>query len=235
MTDRRTFLAATAALVLPGCAARPLGTLESTPVPAPGWRVGDRWTYRRTDGYTKLDAGSPVTRRVAELSAAGARVPETTTWGTFVSDSVWANPNDLFSGTLSEYGPITGRFDPPLRLYDFPLVSGKRWQQQLHRIDQAGFRYFMTLSAWVEGWDTMTVGGRAVRVVAVRREMLLGQLPPSLGTSVGNAYRSDTEWYAPELESFVRLNQMERYQPNRGQFGTAPGNWFVWQLQSADT
>ena len=41
--------------------------------------------------------------------------------------------------------------------------------------------------------------------------------------------------FAPELASFVRLDQMERWQPNRGQFGTAPGNWFVWQMERAGT
>jgi hypothetical protein len=235
MPDRRTFLAAVGALAASGCATRSLGTPESTAVPAPDWRVGNAWTYRRTDGYTKLDAGSPVTRQVTQAGAAAIRVPEKTLWGTYISDSVWANANDLLSGTLSEYGPIIGRFDPPLRLYDFPLFSGKRWEQRLYRIDQAGFRYFMTIAGRVEGWDTMEVAGRPVRVIAIRREMLLGLLPPSLGTNVGNAYRSDTEWYAPELASFVRLDQMERWQPNRGQFGTAPGNWFVWQMERVGT
>jgi hypothetical protein len=231
MVDRRAFIAAAGAWAFAGCATRSLGTPEATVVPPPEWRTGDAWQYRRSDGYTKLDAGSPVTRRVAEVGKAAIRVPETTAWGTFVSDALWANPSDMISGTLSEQGPLTGRFDPPLRFYDFPLASGKRWGQQLHRIDSAGFRYFMTLEGWVEGWDTLAVGGRNVRVIAVRREMLLGLLPPSLGTNVGNVYRSDTEWYAPELGSFVRLNQMERWQPNRGQFGTAPGNWFVWQME----
>jgi hypothetical protein len=231
MPDRRTFLAAVGAFAVSGCATRSLGTPESTAAPAPDWRVGDGWTYRRTDGYTKLDAGSPVTRRVADVGPSGIRITETTAFGTYVDNAMWANPNDMLSGTLSEYGPIIGRFDPPLHFYDFPLVSGKRWNQQLYRIDAAGFRYFMTIEGWVEGWDTMEVAGRPVRVIAIRREMLLGLLPPSLGTNVGNSYRSDTEWYAPELGSFVRLNQMERWQPNRGQFGTAPGNWFVWQME----
>ena len=54
-------------------------------------------------------------------------------------------------GTLSEFGPIIGRFEPPLQYYDFPLVSGKRWHQRLYRFDAASFRYFMTLEAWVKG------------------------------------------------------------------------------------
>jgi hypothetical protein len=233
MTNRRAFLTATAALAASGCATRPLGTPESTSVAAPQWRAGDAWIYRRTDGYTKLDAGSPVTRRVAAVGSAGIRITETTAAETYVNDALWATPIAMLSGTLSEYGPIVGRFEPPLRFYDFPLVSGKRWNQQLHRIDSAGFRYFMTIEGWVEGWDDVQVSGRSVRVIAVRREMLLGQLPPALGTNVGNAYRSDTEWYSPELGSFVRLNQMERYQPNRSNFGTAPGSWFVWEMEKA--
>lgn len=231
---RRTFLTAVGAMALGGCAARPLGTPDSSSAPTPEWRVGNVWTYSRIDGYTKLNAGSPVTRRVAEVGAPGIRVTDTTASNAFINDALWAHPNALLSGTLSEYGPITGRFDPPLRYYDFPLVSGKRWNQRLYRFDQGGFRYFMTLDAWVEGWETMPVAGRAVRVIAVRREFMLGLLPPSLGLGVGNAYRSDTEWYSPELGSFVFLNQMERYQPSRSLLtGLAPGNWFVWQMEKA--
>jgi hypothetical protein len=50
---------------------------------------------------------------------------------------------------------------------------------------------------------------------------------------MGNSFRWDTEWYAPDLASFVLLDRRERYQPNRARImADAPGNWFVLQLES---
>ncbi|MBS1215310.1 MAG: hypothetical protein H6R20_284 [Proteobacteria bacterium] len=230
---RRRFLSATGAVALAGCATQPLGVADPTSVPAPNWKIGDEWLYKRTDGYTKLDAGSPVARRVVEAGSAGIRITETTASNTFIDNAVYANPSAMLSGTLSEFGPITGRFEPPLQHYDFPLVSGKRWSQRLNRIDSGGFRYFMTLDASVEGWETLEVAGRKLRAIAIRRYFMLGQLPPGLGLSMGNSFRWDTEWYAPDLGSFVTLNRQERYQPERVRImADAPGNWFLLQLES---
>jgi len=88
---------------------------QSGIVAAPDWRVGDGWTYRRIDGYTKLNAGSPVTRRVAEVGATGIRVSETTASNTYINDALYENPGAMRMGTLSEFGPIIGRFEPPLQ------------------------------------------------------------------------------------------------------------------------
>jgi hypothetical protein len=230
---RRRFLSATGAVALVGCATQPLGTAEPTSVPAPDWKPGDEWTYRRTDRFTKLDAGSPVARRVVEVGPAGIRIPETTASNTFINNALFANPNAMLSGTLSEFGPMTGRFEPPLQYYDFPLVSGKRWSQRLNRIDSGGFRYFMTLDGSVEGWETFEVASRKVRALAIRRYFMLGQLPPGLGMSLGNSFRWDLEWYAPEIGSFVTLDRRERYQPERNRLmADAPSDWYLLQLES---
>jgi hypothetical protein len=231
--SRRRFLSAAGALALAGCATKPLGIAEPTSVPAPDWKVGDIWTYKRTDAYTKLDAGSPVARRVVESGSAGIRVAETTASNTFINNALYANPNAMLFGTLSEFGPMTGRFEPPLRYYDFPLVSGKTWYQALNRIDSGGFSYYMTINGSVEGWDTLEVAGRRVRAIAIRRYFLLGQLPPGLGMSLGNSFRWDTEWYAPEIGSFVHLDRHERYQPDRNRLmDEAPSDWYLWQIES---
>lgn len=230
---RRRFLAASGAFALAGCATRPLGVPDATQVPPPDWKVGDTWVYRRTDAYTGLDAGSPVTRRVTEAGPNAIHVPVTTAAGTFVSDTVFANPSAMLSGTLSGFGPMTGRFVPPLRYYDFPLFSGKKWGQQLNRVDAGGFDNFMTLAASVEGWETFAVAGRKLRAIAIRRYFMLGLLPMGLGLDMGNSFRWDLEWYAPEIGGFVSLDQQERYQPNRFQImSDAPSDWYRYELRS---
>ena len=44
---RRTFLAAGGAILASACATPPRGGFDATEVPAPQWRVGDSWTFRR--------------------------------------------------------------------------------------------------------------------------------------------------------------------------------------------
>lgn len=228
--SRRAFLGAIGAVAIAGCAHRTLGSPDPIVAVAPDWKAGEAWTYGRVDGYTRLDAGSPVTRRIT-AHASGLRLVDATVSGGVINEAVFADPNALLYGTLSELGPMRGRFDPALRYYDFPLHAGKRWRQSGYRIDEAGFRDFMTLDAWVEGWEAFEAGGRPVRALAIRRELMLGRLPPSFGTVVGHAYRSDTEWYAPELGTFVRFVQRERHQTARW---TPAANWFVWQLQASE-
>ena len=204
MTDRRTFLSASGALALSACATAPLGTTQASQVLAPRWSIGDSWTNRRIDAYNGLDRGV-VTRAVESVSEKGIRVVTRQANGAVSEDALYESPGIQISGTLSEDGYVAGTFDPRLRRYDFPLVSGKRWEQQLTRTDSNQSRYYLAASTRVEGWEEVLIGGRAHRAIIVRRTLRLGPTPPY----DADLHREELEWYVPELRTGARLRIFE--------------------------
>ena len=199
MTDRRQFLSAGAALALSACATTPLGKLGSEVVPAPTWRPGQSWTYRRTDAYNGLDRGA-LDRAVESITDKDIRVVTRYANGRLQEDALFASPGIQLSGTLSEDGYVVGAFDPPLIRYAFPLVSGKRWEQRITRTDSNQSRYHLVAWTQVEGWEDVQVNKRTYRALVVRRTMVLGPTPPE----DLELHREELEWYVPELGTCAR-------------------------------
>jgi len=204
MTDRRTFLSASAALALSACATIPRGRADATQVPAPELRIGESWTYRRIDAYNGLDRGA-VTRTVESVAANGIRVVTRHANGAVSEDALFESPGIQISGTLSEDGYVVGSFAPRLRRYDFALVSGKRWEQRITRTDSDLARYDLTASTRVEGWEDVHLGARAHRAIIVRRMLYLGQTP----WNGGALHREELDWYVPELKAVARMRIYE--------------------------
>jgi hypothetical protein len=227
---RRALVFAGGAAFLGACAPRPVGTHDSTEVPAPTWRVGDRWVYRRTDAYRGLDAGT-LTREAAARGADGVfQVVTRDQEGRLLDDARFIAPGRLASGTLSEDGPIAGRFDPPLEIYAFPLASGKAWRQSFTRTDAGGLRRYATVASSAEGWETVRAGGREHRAIVIRRRYNLGPKD----SFHGDTLRSELEWYAPDLRGAVRLNVSEVFfeRPNQVLAAMLPGARYLYELVS---
>jgi len=224
---RRAFLTAAGALAVSACATPPLGAFDASQVPAPAWRAGDRWTYRRTDGYNGLARGV-LTRTVESADTGGIRFVTRNETGAVLDDARFGSPGDQASGTLSEDGPVRGTFAPPLRMYDFPLFSGKRWGQSLVRTDAWGFRTFMRASVRVEGWEDVRAGDRTYRSIVIRRNLVLG--PKDFFSGI--LYREELEWYAPELRGAAHKRTDEMIDEGGEMFGWLPGDRFVYALES---
>ena len=69
--DRRTFLVTTPALLAAGCVS--VGGAAGPPMPAPVWRVGDRWVYNCSDGF-RLPVQWVETHEVTAVDATGIAV-----------------------------------------------------------------------------------------------------------------------------------------------------------------
>lgn len=223
---RRTFLTASSALLLSACATPPRGGFDATEVPAPQWRVGDSWTFRRTDGYNSLPRGV-LTRTVESVDRNGIRFVTTNEAGSVLDDALFESPGIEKSGTLSEDGPVTGVFTPPLRIYEFPLVSGKRWRQSLVRTDANGFRTGMSVSVRIEGWEEARAGDKGFRALVIRRNFMLG---PKDSFS-GILYREEVEWYVPELRGAARMQVAEVISARRNVLARIPGDRFLYALE----
>ena len=223
---RRTFLTASSALLLSACATPPRGGFDATEVPAPQWRVGDSWTFRRSDGYNSLPRGV-LTRTVESVDRNGIRFVTTNEAGGVLDDALFESPGIEKSGTLSEDGPVKGVFTPPLRIYDFPLVSGKRWRQSLVRTDANGFRTGTSVSVRIEGWEEARAGDKGYRALVIRRNFMLG---PKDSFS-GILHREEVEWYVPELRGAARMQVAEVISARRNVHARIPGDRFLYALE----
>jgi hypothetical protein len=223
---RRTFLSAGGALLLSACAAPPRGGLEATEVPAPQWRVGDSWTFRRTDGFNGVPRGV-LTRTVESVDQAGIRFVTRNETGNVLDEALFESPGIELSGTLSEDGPVRGVFTPHLRMHDFPLVSGKQWRQSLVRTDANGFRTPMTVSMRVEGWEEARAGDKNYRALVIRRNLVLGPKDPFHGI----LHREEIEWYVPELRGAARMQVTEFIDTRRMLHAWYPGDRFLYALE----
>lgn len=224
--DRRTFLTAGGALALAACATPPRGAFESTEVPAPQWRAGDSWTFRRSDGYNGLPRGV-LTRAVEAVDGRSMRFVTRDEHGRLLDDALFESPGVEVSGTLSENGPVVGTFTPRLIQYGFPLASGKQWRQEFIRTDANGFRTHASASTRIEGWEEVGTKDKIYRTLLIRRTFKLG--PKDAFTRPLN--REELEWYAPELRGPARLNVYEWYTSPPGHF-TERGDYFLYALES---
>ena len=224
---RRSFLAASSALALFACATPPRGSFDATQAPAPDWRVGDSWTFRRTDGYNNVPRGV-LTRSVDSIDQNGIRIVTTNDAGIALDDAMYASPGVEMSGTLSEDGPVRGVFMPHLLMYDFPLYPGKTWQQSLVRTDANGFRTSMTISVRVEGWETTRAGGKTYRALVIRRTFMLGPRYPFSAP----LHREELEWYAPELRGATHMRTVEYLVSWHRHFAWIPSDRFIYELEA---
>ena len=228
---RRTFLTAGSALLLSACATPPRGGFDATAVPAPQWREGDSWTFRRTDGYNSVPRGV-LTRSVESVDRNGIRFVTTNEAGSVLDEALFESPGIEISGTLSEDGPVKGAFTPPLRIYDYPLVSGKQWRQSLVRTDANGYRTPMTASVRVEGWEEARAGDKRFRALVIRRNFILGPRNSFIGISdYGNLHREEVEWYVPELRGAARMQVTEFIATGRTRHAWVPGDRFLYALE----
>lgn len=194
-------------------------------VSAPQYRLGDSWTYRETDNFTRLDRGtivSEVTRANDSVQLA-TRTNDGRVLGTAALDSSGA----LKAGAIN--ARAAGELNPSLALRPFPLTEGKRWSQTVSRADPATqSKRSLRISGRVIGWETVRVPAGEFKALRIEREMNLGDADAFRGESL----RHETEWYVPELGAPVKLTVREHYRDGAGSV-TGPlqqQDWYTREL-----
>jgi hypothetical protein len=128
-----TALTATAVL-LAGCGTT-MGGNPGPPIPAPGYRVGDRWTYHGEQGF-RAKITWDETHEITAIGPDGITVRITTPGqNPPVRTEKWQSPGVVLIGSVLE--DETKRFDPALVRYQYPLTTGEVWQQRVRNLDQA--------------------------------------------------------------------------------------------------
>ena len=179
---------------------------------APTYRVGDRWVYRAVDGFRaplrweethEIVAVAPgaITVRVTETGpdARGARI------------EVWAAPGLLSVGSI--FDEETRRFASPVKVYDFPMAPGQRWNQWVENqwTDLANGSAPRTgrINRYVSvgGWERVATPGGTFDAIALRVLMRLDD---------DEFWRGPTEcnylvYYAPAVGAMVRAEKKAEY------------------------
>jgi hypothetical protein len=203
--DRRTFLLAAGAAMLPGCVA--VGGTAGPPAPAPVYRVGDRWVYNARDGFR-----APViwdeTHEVTAVDAKGITV-RVTQKGPSVDNTrteQWLSPGIVSVGAL--FDNETRRFDPPMTRYQFPLTGGDRWNQRLNNFNEAT-QQAGQVSRFVQvgGWDKVQTPAGEFDTVRLRVIMRLDD-----ETFWRHATECNYEiWWSPAAGASVREVKSAQY------------------------
>jgi hypothetical protein len=200
-------------------------------VGAPTLNVGDAWTYRVVDGYTKIDQGSSR-QRIRDISGGRVSLEVAREDGRAVTIEVY----DLEWGWLRR--PATNlelfEYDPAYRAFEFPLAPGRTWRAHLTASDpETGQRYAVRIDARVLGWDRIRVPAGEFDALKVRRLVYIDKV---VALERGRAEIVEHDWYAPSVAHVVRREATSRHLSDLyGDFGVPnyiEDGWTIEELVS---
>jgi len=169
-----------------GCALdMPKSAAEQEIVVRPEWRVGDRWTFKRT---ALTGATSVVTHQViaAMLDAYTIRIDGL---GAPVTRQ-WTRDFHLAQETFGGEPPV--RYEPPAAFFTWPLKPAATWRQEFQYTDgrnDGRYTNRWQVGETIEALDTVVAG----RFYVLRVERWSG------------TQRLASYWYSPRIRYCVRL------------------------------
>jgi hypothetical protein len=176
-----------AAVLLGGCPLdihKTAAEKESDAVPQPEWRVGDRWSFKRT---ILSGASGVVTHQVIAATMDSYTVKVLGLGGDVTRQ--WTTEFHLAQETFAD--GTTVRYQPPASFFTWPLRPGATWNQDFQYTDGRNDGRYSNTWKVAEGIEAIdTVAGRFY-VLRIERWS---------GTRRLEAY-----WYSPRIHYFVRL------------------------------
>lgn len=195
------------ALLVGGCAAplpqTPPGGMPASVAP-PEIKVGDAWTYRVTDGFTRLPRGDQrheVVKVSADRIVVAGEVERGD--GVQVYDQQW---NWLKRPATNLQ---TFEYSPAYRAFDFPLTPGKRWRARLTATDPAdGRRFPVWIDGAVLGWERVRVPAGEFDALKIERWVYFEYWEYAVR---GRSVIREFEWYSPAVKQSVRREASSKY------------------------
>lgn len=222
--------AALAVVAVSGCVAVTVGSEAGPPVPAPDYRVGDRWVYHVVTGYRQKIEWDE-THQIVGIAPDGITVNVSVKGPTIDVQRVekWSAPGVVVQGAV--YEAETDRFDPPLVRYKFALATGERWDQRIRDLDKEPGPYApITRFTAVGRYDKITTPAGTFDAIGMNVIMSLDD---------ETFWRYPTEcnyivWYAPAIGASVREERRSQWRDKGGQDAVAyhPGQNEVIELVS---
>jgi hypothetical protein len=191
---------------LAGCAGGPGSQGSGPPADAPAYRVGDRWVYRGDDGF-RVKTEWDETHEVTAIGADGITVRFTLRGGLDLARTeIWSEPGQVKVGAV--YDNTTRRFEVPLQSYDFPLASGKVWNQWVWNYNEfTKERGQINRYVNVSGWEKVATPAGTFDALKMQVIMRLDdETFWRFGTTCNYAV-----WYAPAVRAVVREERAAQY------------------------
>lgn len=172
-----------------------LGADETAPVQKPDVKVGDRWRYQVKEYQSNVPIVSQIDSRISFLGPNAIVMVETGKDGQETDSQLDAEWGVLTVGYL---GLV---FDPPMRLFKFPLQVGMEYPFAYGLAAARGSpaRTKAEGSAKVLGWEDVTVPAGKFRALKVEARAAFQRLDIR-----ANGWQRFVLWYAPEVKRFVR-------------------------------
>jgi len=157
---------------------------EEEIVTQPEWRVGDRWSFKRTN---LAGASGVVTHQVIAATTDDYTVKVLGLGGEVTRR--WTTEFHLVQETFAD--GTTVRYEPPAAFFSWPLKPGATWTQDFQYTDgknDGRYSNVWKVAPGIEAIDTVTG-----RFYVLRIERWSG------------TRRLETYWYSPRTRYFVRL------------------------------
>ena len=172
--------------------------LDAAQADQPRLEVGDSWTYRHTDGYTKLPRGT-FTHTITAITGGAVTVQVNAEDGRTVATDRYTPGWNWLERPMTNIQRF--RYDPPYAAFRFPLAIDKSWSQYMNATDvTTGKSYDLArVDGKVSGWQRVTVPAGEFDAIFVRRSAYSG----ASTFERTQEYISEDDWYAPAVNNVV--------------------------------
>ena len=168
------------------------------PAPTPTPAVGDSWTYQYSDVRKGLK-GNLNRIEVTSIDNAGVHVDVRR------ADGGAPPTRQLFSTEMNPIDRGAMHFTPSFSRFVFPLAPGTEWTSDVVGDNQKlGKQLRYAIKGKVLDWEKIkTPAGEFDAIKVVVEALYRGDETNSNG---GNGQLTETIWFAPELNNFVKLD-----------------------------
>jgi hypothetical protein len=168
------------------------------PISAPAMKVGDRWTFKRTDRVERVE-DKKVGEATWEIVAIGEKTCE-------LQSTIKGQESTPTKFVYSRDGGVLVRgvtkFDPAETYLAFPLEQGKEWGGRYKFPSaQTSETVDAELYGKAVGWESVTVPAGTFKALKITYTGRWGMMrgPYRIG---GEYVRAG--WYVPEMKQFIR-------------------------------
>jgi hypothetical protein len=176
------------------------------PVGPPAVNVGDTWTYRLHDGFTKIDQGT-FQHVVRDVSNGRVTLEITRRNGTGAEVEIYDREWNWLKRPATNLE--TFEYTPAYRAFDFPLSPGKTWRAYGTAFDrELDKRYRVRIDGRVLGWERIRVPAGEFDALKVKRVVYIEKHIPMVRAQ---AEILEFDWYAPAVGQVVRREGTSRH------------------------
>ena len=195
-----SFIRSSFAVMLTSCTLAALAQSSAQPAAKPTVTVGDRWSWQHTNGLSN-EKDYTVIETVVEVNPAEIRTQA----------KIKGKSGNGVATYTTEWNPVdvaTAKYDPFLKLIEFPLQVGKKWKASADKmLFSNGKHGSFHLNGEVVALEKITVP--AGTFDAYKIKVVLEGVGTDEDANIGNTI--ETRWYAPAANQFVRTeNEFSR-------------------------